>query len=434
MAGHFGEEFQQEITENGNFDILSIAIGGAGSRNYTMTMRNNCCGYIIRETHFLENYEDEKRIRTVEYGPAISGKIVGKKYEGKLQNVFLHFDPHIVIISLGHNYINDHQNLIDIIQEYNPNIQIVWVGPMLNRDIQAQMYSILQVVQENDIFLVRSDDIVGSDTAGCLHLGGRTVERWSEKVVERMQNILIGNSILCVNSNLNKFSFDTLPVQSFFVEDSYYSHFIDFKPKHYQIVISIFNPDDFQFYPRFLNRTYSAFSELHSSVQEVNDIEGNTYHVLRAGNSYWMSEDLKTKKYNDSSSLSRPEPRKYFFYEEEPALCSHRANAPVMYTWYALSQNDGICPKGWHVPDVSEWVYLFRVIDHPEEMLSGAFQFISSDGRSVHTDSICLWWSVTSVDDHTESAWAAGFDFTQNKMILVNRHKKNALPVRCVKD
>ncbi len=49
LKGHFGAFLQKEIHESGKYDVLSIAIGGAGSKTLLTPMQNRCCGYRVRQ-------------------------------------------------------------------------------------------------------------------------------------------------------------------------------------------------------------------------------------------------------------------------------------------------------------------------------------------------------------------------------------------------
>ena len=72
--------------------------------------------------------------------------------------------PEVVVIALGNNFNNSHQNLIDIIHGENPNSEIIWIGPMKRENLDKRIRAIDRVVKDNSLFFVRSDDVIGSDT------------------------------------------------------------------------------------------------------------------------------------------------------------------------------------------------------------------------------------------------------------------------------
>ena len=190
LNGQFGEFLQKKLHESKAFDIYSIAIGGAGSRHFTMTMRNHCCGFRIRESCYGETYTSKDLIRTLEKASTGTNEIVGKAFKGQLKNVLAYLRPDVVVIALGNNYVNDHQTLVNMIKAQSPDTRIIWVGPMLRMNLGERMTAINQVVKKNSLFLVRSDDILGSDTLTSGHFYGTTAKNWAYKVAERMKPAL----------------------------------------------------------------------------------------------------------------------------------------------------------------------------------------------------------------------------------------------------
>jgi len=190
LNGEFGESLQRKLHDAGKYDILSIAIGGAGSRHFTMTMKNHCCGFKIRESCAGEVIPAKTKIRTIEKASTLTNEIVGKTYKGQLKNVVAQLQPQYVIVALGNNFVNDHQTLVSIIKDNAPLAKIIWVGPVLRTNFEPRIKAIEQVVNKNKLFLVRSDDIIGSDTLTSTHFYGKTAQSWAGKVVERMKPAL----------------------------------------------------------------------------------------------------------------------------------------------------------------------------------------------------------------------------------------------------
>ncbi|MCG9912085.1 MAG: SGNH/GDSL hydrolase family protein [Flavobacteriales bacterium] len=190
LNGAFGEYLQTKLHETGRFDIYSISIGGAGTRHFTMTLKNHCCGYKIRETCSGEIINPKTKIRTVEKSNSLTNEVIGKAYKGQLKNIICDKKPDYVVICLGNNYVNDHQNLVNTIKENHPVSRIIWVGPYLRRNFTPRIKAIEQVVLKNDIFLVRSDDILGHDTLSSAHFYGKTAQNWANKVIDRMRPVL----------------------------------------------------------------------------------------------------------------------------------------------------------------------------------------------------------------------------------------------------
>jgi uncharacterized protein (TIGR02145 family) len=109
----------------------------------------------------------------------------------------------------------------------------------------------------------------------------------------------------------------------------------------------------------------------------VTDIDGNIYRTVKIGDQWWMAENLRTTKFNDGMPLTLVtdnngwsnstnityDPHGNGVYEGTSAYCWYN-NDPAydypygkLYNYQAVSTGK-LCPTGWHVPSISEWVIL----------------------------------------------------------------------------
>jgi uncharacterized protein (TIGR02145 family) len=105
------------------------------------------------------------------------------------------------------------------------------------------------------------------------------------------------------------------------------------------------------------------------------DGDGNTYNTIRIGNQIWMSENLKTTKYQDGTPLSNTsevdngtwaaatESNKYWALVN--ALAGNTATYGLLYNQYAVlgstvdgAANNNLCPVGYHAPTSAEFTTL----------------------------------------------------------------------------
>ncbi len=436
LVGNFGEMLHKGLHESGKFDILSIAIGGAGSRNFTMTMRNNCCGYIIRQSFYNELLKPEQKVRRMESNSNSSGEIVGKLYKGKLENVLLQFEPHIVVIALGHNNINDHQNLVNTIISQNKHTQIIWIAPLRNRNTRRQLNEIRKVTVDNNIYLVRSDDILGNDTAQSIHFSGKTAQHWAQTVIERMQPMLSENySILKqIKKNLSLNGYDTIASSKTLSDVNIFSLLSFNQSVPSQIVTGLIFKNNV-FSPKYLSRFFTD-NRTWTTSQSA-DIEGNTYGTIVSGNSLWMSENLRSGHFADGSKIYTAVPGHHFYLDQHPELMyvyKDKKQTYIYYTWHAVNHPAGICPPGWHIPDIAECVSLISHLENPEQFFVDHNGWINSDGRRIESSKEGYFWTISSVLDNSNSAWVVGFDKTKKTFFIVNRQLNTGFPVRCIKD
>jgi uncharacterized protein (TIGR02145 family) len=97
----------------------------------------------------------------------------------------------------------------------------------------------------------------------------------------------------------------------------------------------------------------------------VTDCEGYEYKTVIIGTQEWMSENLKTTKYNDCTTIPNITDNTAWSLLTSGAYCDYDNNPEYssmygrLYNWYVVdaASNGGknICPTGWHVPTDAEW-------------------------------------------------------------------------------
>ena len=92
----------------------------------------------------------------------------------------------------------------------------------------------------------------------------------------------------------------------------------------------------------------------------VTDIDGNTYGVVRIGTQLWTTENLKTTKYNDGTSIATglsnatwasTTTGAYAIYGDNNA---NNSTYGKLYNWHAVNTGK-LAPAGWHVPTRADW-------------------------------------------------------------------------------
>ena len=95
----------------------------------------------------------------------------------------------------------------------------------------------------------------------------------------------------------------------------------------------------------------------------VTDIDGNVYPVSKICDKFWMTENLKTTRYNDGTVIptnlnnnnwSATTAGAYGFYAD---LAANNTTYGKLYNWYA-AHNPKLAPVGWHVATSAEWSQL----------------------------------------------------------------------------
>jgi uncharacterized protein (TIGR02145 family) len=106
----------------------------------------------------------------------------------------------------------------------------------------------------------------------------------------------------------------------------------------------------------------------------IQDIDGNVYHIVSIGTQTWMTENLRTSRYADGTSIPFVNSRyswgvlsvtskAYCYYGDD---VNNAKPYGALYTWAAAmkgvassvsnpSRVQGVCPAGWHLPSDDEW-------------------------------------------------------------------------------
>ena len=82
--------------------------------------------------------------------------------------------------------------------------------------------------------------------------------------------------------------------------------------------------------------------------QTVTDIEGNIYKLITIGSQIWLSENLRTKKFNNRDSL-------FSLVNAHTGIDSAYGR---YYNYYTVTDLRGICPTGFRVPSMHEFEIL----------------------------------------------------------------------------
>ena len=106
---------------------------------------------------------------------------------------------------------------------------------------------------------------------------------------------------------------------------------------------------------------------------------GYDYQTVMVAGDCWFAENLKSENYRNGDPIPTLEEEEAWFYTEEGAQgvyangqvpCIHFCNSNDLgdlfgrvYNWFAVDDNRGLCPSGWHVSEESEWANLFSYVE-----------------------------------------------------------------------
>jgi uncharacterized protein (TIGR02145 family) len=100
----------------------------------------------------------------------------------------------------------------------------------------------------------------------------------------------------------------------------------------------------------------------------VTDIDDNVYKYVVIGEQVWMAENLRVTKFNDGTAIKLTENNEewlnitesaFSWYDNDSSLYGNQYGA--LYNGYA-AENRRLCPTGWHVPSVNNFLKLIETL------------------------------------------------------------------------
>jgi uncharacterized protein (TIGR02145 family) len=195
----------------------------------------------------------------------------------------------------------------------------------------------------------------------------------------------------------------------------------------------------------------------------VTDIDGNVYKTIKIGNQIWMAENLKTTKYHNGEPIPNITDNTTWYHLTSGAYCNYNNNSSYvltygrLYNWYAVNDNKGLAPEGWHIPSDAEWITLINYLggvnvaggklkesgivhwQNPNTgatnvsgftALPGGFRGLGGAFGDIGVSAYI--WSAT--EDNMNKAWFYHMNYSYSMIDRINYDKYHGFSVRCIKD
>jgi uncharacterized protein (TIGR02145 family) len=197
-------------------------------------------------------------------------------------------------------------------------------------------------------------------------------------------------------------------------------------------------------------------------AQRVKDADNNIYSTVTIGNQIWMSENLKTSKFNDGKVIPLVTDNNKWKALKTPAYCWFENDSTseddygALYNWFAVNTKK-LCPAGWHVPSDAEWGTMLSSlgdIDTRGDKLKEAgivhWKSTQNIGNNesgftalpggmrydvgtfpLYGRNYAVWWSSTGSNNF---AWNRGLFYSSSKTYRGHEDMRSGFSVRCIKD
>jgi uncharacterized protein (TIGR02145 family) len=146
----------------------------------------------------------------------------------------------------------------------------------------------------------------------------------------------------------------------------------------------------------------------------VTDVEGNVYKTKTIGANVWMTENLRTTKFNDGSAISLVTDAVQWTGLNTPAYCwcennaSNKNTLGGLYNGYAVKDSRGLCPTGWHVATDQDWIDLELSQGLKQEDAYTSGDRGENENVGGHLKSITTWDAPNSGADNSSGFSALG--------------------------
>lgn len=205
----------------------------------------------------------------------------------------------------------------------------------------------------------------------------------------------------------------------------------------------------------------------------VTDNQSNIYTTVKIGEQWWMTENLKTNKYNDGSAVEHLEADTALWANNITGAYCNGAYG-LLYNWYAVnSTTHSITPTGWHIPTDEDWKKLEQhlgmsaddankinwrgTIEGEKLKLTGVNNWLpyqdvwatnesgfsaqagncrlfnGKGGDPIGSGYMGFWWSDTETSNTTQ-AWYRYLDYKNANVFRFYGPKTYGFSVRCIKD
>ena len=198
-------------------------------------------------------------------------------------------------------------------------------------------------------------------------------------------------------------------------------------------------------------------------ITEIKIIPQLEAESILIGSQVWTTKNLEVSHFRNGDAIPQAPNVKAFLdsgVKQKPAWCyydgdiNHGKFYGKLYNWYAVNDQRGLAPTGWHIPSDEEWTQLTTELggenaagiklkstegwrNNKNGDNSSGFNGLPSgyvvfNGPLRKQSEYGGWWSST--EQPTYFAWFRTMNYTGNSMQKESNYKVLGLSVRCIKD
>jgi uncharacterized protein (TIGR02145 family) len=114
--------------------------------------------------------------------------------------------------------------------------------------------------------------------------------------------------------------------------------------------------------------------------------------AIRIGEQIWADSNLAVTKFNNGDAIPLMDPKEFKqdwrfgkkwekYSDERKPVCTlykgeieRRTREGVLYNWFAANDERGICPDGWVIPSINDWIKLALYLKGSEHLEKTEYQ------------------------------------------------------------
>jgi uncharacterized protein (TIGR02145 family) len=131
-------------------------------------------------------------------------------------------------------------------------------------------------------------------------------------------------------------------------------------------------------------------------MENVKDIDGNSYKTVKIGDQIWMAENLKVTQYRNGDPIPNLIDDTDWRKTKQGAYCNYdndESNVETygrLYNWFSVDDRRGLAPDGWHVPTENEIKHLEMYLGVSESEVND-YEFRGTNEGSKLAGKANLW-------------------------------------------
>ncbi len=131
--------------------------------------------------------------------------------------------------------------------------------------------------------------------------------------------------------------------------------------------------------------------------ETVKDIDDNIYKTIKIGSQWWLVENLKVTRYRNGDSIHHvPDDLEWPVIKSGAYSIYDHAGLNIdtyglLYNWFAVNDNRGIAPVGWHIPTDDEWKELEIFLGMEQSEVDDDFWRGTNEGGKLKEADFMHW-------------------------------------------